>query len=177
MAKDNAATKESKETKALKESKETKEIKETPQEIMITRPAGPRMPDHFHDELLAQFQYSLKNEGEVAFERWGLSLIHSLSDPDFETLREQWNYPLKDALDYYNRGCLFAMRDQFADAIAMFEKAAKLDPTLSNAFYNRALALERAGKSREAATAWKEFIDLFGKLDDAQDARNHLEAL
>lgn len=154
-------------------------VEETP-----ARPAQPTEEparkggaDQAHGRQLELLRQSLAAEGEVAYERWGLALFHSLSDEEVEAQRITLGVEPKDALDFYNRGCLLAQREDFAGAAKAFERAGQLDANLADAFYNRALALESAGDKSAARQAWQGYLERFGESEEAAEVRQHLEAL
>lgn len=136
-----------------------------------------RPPEQFHDRQLELLRQSLSAEGEGAYQRWGLSLFHSLHDDEAERQRETLGLQPKDALDHYNRGCLLAGREDFAGAARAFDRAAQLDARLTEAFYNRALAQEKAGEVAAAKSSWQAYLERFGDSDDVSDVRQHLESL
>lgn len=139
--------------------------------------AGKPHPSQHLERLLDDLRASLDKDGLVAYKRWGLPLFHNLGDPEAEAQREKFGFEPKDALDYYNRGCLLASRDDFSGAAKAFAKAAKLDATLAEAFYNHALSLELAGQTSDARKAWNQYVEQFADREDVAEVREHLAAL
>jgi tetratricopeptide (TPR) repeat protein len=133
--------------------------------------------ERFHGRYVDLYKESLGQEGEIAHARWGLPLFHSLSDEDAEAQRLALGFEPRDALDFYNRGCLLAGRGDFAGAARDFERAVQLDASLADAYYNRALALEEAGDKAGARTAWQAYLARFNESEDTGEVRQHLESL
>lgn len=134
-------------------------------------------PSAYHDTLLDQFQESLEQDREKVYQRWGVSMFHSLDDAQAEAEREQMGVELQDSLDYYNRGCLKAQQENYTEAVKLLDQAIKLDEDFAEAYFNRALALEKAGKTGDARNAWNEFLQKFGDHDSAAEVKEHLTQL
>jgi CHAT domain-containing protein len=65
----------------------------------------------------------------------------------------------------------------FAKALAVAERAAKSDPKVAEALFNRALALEALSLRVQAREAWQEYLKVDSKSGWAEEARTHLKAL
>lgn len=137
---------------------------------------GRGKPEHFHARQLEQFSESLGKDGELALQRWGLMLFHSLSDELAQAQREALGFPLRDALDHYNQGCLLASRGDFAGAVRHFDETLKLRPEMPEAQFNRALALDQAGNAGAAREAWKQFVDRNPDHEETPSVKAHLAA-
>lgn len=135
-----------------------------------------RPADQHHGHLVEFLKQSLTAEGEPAYQRWGLPLFHSMSDEDAEAQRAALGFAPADALDFYNRGCLLASREDFSAAAKAFERAFQLDGQLAEAAFNRAAALEKAGDSAKAREAWQLYLERFGDNEDAVEVKEHLSA-
>lgn len=140
-------------------------------------PAGKPHPSQHLERLLNELRASLEKDGTAAYKRWGLPLFHNLSDADAEAQREKLGFEPKDALDFYNRGCLLASRDDFSGAAKAFARAAKMDETLAEAQYNHALSLELAGQTADARKAWHQYVEQFPDRDDVAEVRDHLSTM
>lgn len=138
---------------------------------------GKRKPEQALGRYLDFYKQSLTDEGEKANQRWGLPLFHSLSDEEAEAQRAMLGIAPKDALDYFNRGCLLAQREDFAGAIKAFDQAILRDAQLRDAWYNRALTLEKLGDANGARQAWRAYMENFGDSEDADAVKQHLESL
>ena len=62
-------------------------------------------------------------------------------------------------------------------ALAAADHAVKADPELTEALFNRALALERLALVQEARTAWEHYLRVDHQSGWADEARAHLSAL
>ena len=136
-----------------------------------------RPADQFHGRQLELYKQSLAAEGEVAYLRWGLPFFHSLSDEEVELQKRALGFEPKDALDFYNRGCLLAKQDDFEGAAKHFARAVQINPELAEALYNQALALESAGNKAAAQGAWQAYLEKFGENEDVEEVKQHLGTL
>ncbi|SHG12672.1 TPR repeat-containing protein [Desulfacinum infernum DSM 9756] len=66
------------------------------------------------------------------------------------------------------RGFLDSRRGAFVQAVLAYEAALEIDPNLHEAYYYKALALDRAGKSKEALAAYRAFAAV---ADEAADRK------
>jgi tetratricopeptide (TPR) repeat protein len=55
-------------------------------------------------------------------------------------------------------GLAYFYKSLYDKVVADFTKSLELDPTLADAYYNKALALETAGRQEEAREAYTAFI-------------------
>lgn len=137
-----------------------------------------RKAEQHHARMLADFQQSVEAEGETAFMRWGLPLYHSLTDEAVEAQRAAHGIEPADALDFYNRGCLLASREDFAGAAKAFARAAELNADLPEAAFNHALALEKSGDAKGARKAWQAHLETLEEdSEDADEIKEHLTTL
>ena len=133
--------------------------------------------DQCHGRYLDYFRQSLASEGETAYRRWGMPLFHSLNDEETESQRAALGFVPANALDFYNRGCLLAAREDYAGAAKAFEKASQLDDQLAEAVFNRAMALEKAGDIAKARSVWNQYLESFGEAEDVPEVKEHLGSL
>jgi CHAT domain-containing protein len=66
---------------------------------------------------------------------------------------------------------------QLAEALAAADAALRIDPTLPEALFNRALTIERLGARQQARLAWKRYLEVDRTGPWADEARQHLAAL
>ncbi len=128
----------------------------------------------YHERQLECFRQSLEAEGEGAYDRWGLAMFHSLPDEDIEAQRVALKWGNRDALDHFNAGCLSASREEYGKAATAFAKAVELDPALSDAAYNHALALEKAGRADPARRAWQAYVEKYPESGEVGEVNQHL---
>lgn len=134
-------------------------------------------PWEFHARYLDLMRESLKADGEQAYTRWGISMFHCLSDEEIEAQRLELGFEQKDALDFYNRGCLLAIREEFGPACESFAKAIEASPEMAEARFNYALCLEKTGELDKARPAWQEYLEQFAGPDEVEDVKQHLGSL
>lgn len=131
----------------------------------------------FHDRKLEEFQKHVDERGEQVFAHLGFALYHSLPDEQVQAHREKLGFEPKDALDFYNQGCMMAGREQFEPAAKAFKKAVELNPDCPEAHYNLALALERMGQTAKARKAWESYLEQFAEAPDGAEVKEHLAEL
>ncbi|HZP48958.1 MAG TPA: zf-HC2 domain-containing protein [Vicinamibacterales bacterium] len=100
------------------------------------------------------------------------------------TLEAAANEPTADAATFSDLAAAYlargAARGGTRDAVAAVtaaERAIGLNPTLAEASFNRADALERAGRPEEALAAWEAFLRIDATSGWADEARQHARAL
>lgn len=149
------------------------------EETSVRTPADDarRPADQCHGRYLDWFKQSLASEGEKAYQRWGMPFFHSLAPEEIEAQSATLGFETTDALDFYNRGCLLAAREDFAGAIKAFDRALQLDANLAEALFNRALALEKTGNVATARQVWQQYLERYPENDDAEDVKEHLDTL
>ena len=59
---------------------------------------------------------------------------------------------------YINRGILYVKKGMYDKAINDFNKAIEANPESANAYFNKALVCEKAGRVNDAIEAYKNFI-------------------
>ena len=67
--------------------------------------------------------------------------------------------------------------DGIAKALTMADRALKADDRLAEAWFNRALALERLAMVGEARSAWSDYLKVDSRSEWAAEATRHLERL
>ena len=67
--------------------------------------------------------------------------------------------------------------DVYAEALAAFDAALKIDPRSTEALFNRALTLERLGLAASAREAWERYLRVDASSKWAAEARAHLQRL
>jgi hypothetical protein len=63
-----------------------------------------------------------------------------------------------------------------AAALTAADRAIQLDPKLTEAYFNRALVLERLGRKDQARAAWEDYLRRDSSTGWAREARDHLAA-
>jgi Flp pilus assembly protein TadD len=67
--------------------------------------------------------------------------------------------------------------DDLRAALAAADRALRIDDRRPEALFNRALILERLGRSREASEAWRRYLDVDASSGWAVEAQRHYESL
>lgn len=129
------------------------------------------------DIQIEGFAKALKNDPAEAYARYGLGLFHSLSDEEAQAQLAGLKIQPEDSLAFYNQGVVLAGQDKFADAARAFARAGELDPTLSEAIYNQALATEKAGDAAEARKLWNRYLEFCDDPDETAEIKNHITEL
>ena len=69
------------------------------------------------------------------------------------------------------------LRGDFADSLARFQQAIDASPRFAAAHRGKGLVLERLGRRKEAASAFKQYLRLSPNAPDTEKIRGRLEAL
>jgi tetratricopeptide (TPR) repeat protein len=100
------------------------------------------------------------------------------------TLEEAANRPSPDAQVLSDLAAAYVVRatqanqpQDLAKALAAADRAAKANPKLAEALFNRAYAMERMGLNSEAQQAWQEYLKIDPNSAWASEARAHLRVL
>ncbi len=78
------------------------------------------------------------------------------------------------AAAYLVRAAVTSSPDDVSRALAMANRAVTVDRSLAEAWFNRALALERLGMGVEARDAWQGYLTIDDRSGWADEARTHL---
>jgi len=81
------------------------------------------------------------------------------------------------ATAYFARAAQQNRHQDLDKALAAADRAVKANPTLPEALFNRALALDRLSLSEEARTAWQDYLAVDDSSGWADEARAHLQGL
>ena len=64
------------------------------------------------------------------------------------------------AMAYFNRGLVYANKEDFDRAISDWDKAIQLDPNFSAVYYNRGIAYANRGETQNAIADFKKILEL-----------------
>lgn len=78
---------------------------------------------------------------------------------------------------YYEAAIRFDAPELLTEALTASDRALALDPTMSEALFNRALTIERLGLRTDARKAWVRFLQADVNSGWTEEARAHLTAL
>ncbi len=113
--------------------------------------------DLYEDQLQA-YHEALDRGLDCAGRRFGFVLYHSLPGSEVVELRKQMGFKPIEATDFYNLGVVHAEKEEYAEAIKMFQKALELDSDLAEAEFNLALAFELSGDVTAAKKTWSLYM-------------------
>lgn len=129
------------------------------------------------DIQIEAFAAALKDDPSEAYARFGLALFHSLSDEEAQAQLAGLKIKSEDSLSFYNQGVILAGQDKFADAAKAFAQALELDPSLSEALFNQALASEKAGNAADARKLWNKYLEFCDDPEESAAIKNHITEL
>lgn len=75
------------------------------------------------------------------------------------------------AIDYYNQGVAYSQQKQYRQAIALYNKAIKLDPKLASAYNNRGISYALLKNYKKGMADLKIAIRLYQQQGDAASAQ------
>ena len=81
------------------------------------------------------------------------------------------------AAAYMARATMRQHSQDFARALSVADRAVKAEPTLAEARFNRALALEHLSLSEQARVEWEEYLKMDSESGWSGEARNHVATL
>ena len=107
-------------------------------------------PGDLYGIEIERFRELLEKNPKYAFQRYGLTLLHSLPPDETFTLWREFGWKNREALDYYNMGTIDCEENKFKDAMKHFEKAESMGCEQPELFYNIAAIHEEQGEIQQA---------------------------
>lgn len=101
-----------------------------------------------YERELARYRETLRLDTEVAQDRYGMTLIHSLSPSEKVLALKEMGNEITNAADYYNLGFVHAQDENWDEAINYFRRAIELDETRPTRSTTSASATRRPTSSR-----------------------------
>ncbi|MEG4147112.1 tetratricopeptide repeat protein [Microcoleus sp. Pol12B5] len=92
--------------------------------------------------------------------------IQSLIDEDGQT-------PEQQAELFYEQGLLYDYAEEYAKAIASYDKALEIKPDLHEAWYNRGIVLRKLGRLEEAIASYNKALEIKPDLHEAWNNRGY----
>lgn len=126
---------------------------------------------------LDRYRETLMLDSEVALERYGMTLIHSLSPADRALALKEMGNEITDAVDYYNLGHKYASEENFDEAISYFRRAVELDPQLKEAIWNLAVCYQKSGLLPQAKSTWQSYHDVVDDPEEREEVAKHIAEL
>jgi len=130
-----------------------------------------------YERELARYRETLRLDTEVALERYGMTLIHSLSPSEKVLALKEMGNEITDAADYYNLGHMHAEDENWDEAISFFRRAIELEPTLTDAIYNLAVCYQKANLLPQAKSTWQSYHDALSDPAQKADVKAHIQTL
>lgn len=130
-----------------------------------------------YEREMARYRETLRLDTEVAQDRYGMTLIHSLSPSEKVLALKEMGNDITNAADYYNLGFVHGEEENWDEAINYFRRAIELDPKLSDAIYNLAVCYERANLLPQAKSTWQNYHDTIEDNDLKREVKEHIKGL
>ena len=130
-----------------------------------------------YERELARYRDTLRLDTEVALDRYGMTLIHSLGPAEKVMAMKEMGQEITNAVDYYNLGHMHATEENWDEAITHFKCAVDLDGTFLTALYNLAYSYEKAKLLPQAKQAWQNYHDALEDADQRATVKAHIEGL
>ncbi len=130
-----------------------------------------------YDKEISRYRETLRLDSEVAHERYGMTLIHSLTAAEKVLALKEMGREITDPADYYNLGHMHAVEENWDEAINYFRRAVELDAEMGDAIYNLAYCYERAGLLPQAKSTWQSYVDILDESDHKNDVKAHIDNL
>lgn len=130
-----------------------------------------------HREAIRQLERAVAAAPEIVTARYHLGLAYLREGRIPESVRELEEVVRRGPLDRdfrYALGCAHLEHGAFERARREFKQALAFDTDYAPAQFGWALAAERLGKRREAARAWREYLNMNPEGEWAERARGHL---
>jgi tetratricopeptide (TPR) repeat protein len=131
-------------------------------------------PKDLYEREIERYRDTLQLDTEVAIERYGMTLIHSLGPAEKVLALKEMGNDITDPADYYNLGHMHAIDENWDEAINFFRRAIELEPTMTDAIYNLAFSYEKAGLLPQAKSTWQSYEDALEDEDEKEQVREHL---
>jgi tetratricopeptide (TPR) repeat protein len=126
---------------------------------------------------LEGFTSALEADPKEAYSRWGLALFHTLSDEQAHAQLALLKINPQDALGHYNQGVTLVSKGKFVEAALAFARAAELDPRMTEAVYNQALAEEQADNLADARKLWNRYLEICDDPEESAEVKSHIAEL
>ncbi|BAQ60050.1 DnaJ-class molecular chaperone [Geminocystis sp. NIES-3708] len=125
-------------------------------------------PDNFIGNLIQQ---NLAKEKFIVISEAYEILINKNDNFNAKNLSSKFKTNIEEDVSkyYYNLGVLAAENEEWEEAIPYFNNAIKIDDTFTEAYFYRAIVLEKQGFNLRAEADYKKFNELKGKINQKKD--------
>lgn len=130
-----------------------------------------------YERELERYRETLRLDSEVALDRYGMTLIHSLTPAERVLALKEMGNEITSAADYYNLGHMYAGEENWDEAINFFRRAIEIEPSLTDAIYNLAVCYQKAGLLPQAKSTWQSYHDAIEDAQERRAVREHIQSL
>ena len=134
-----------------------------------------------HDKAIRHFEKELEIDPESVRTYQRLGDLYSSYSTEFghakETLEKALELQPNHVSTLLNYASTLYYLDQLGAATEQFETVIQIDPKNLTANYNLALMYEYSGKTQQAISRWKKFLELNPPAEWKEDAEQHLRQL
>ncbi len=130
-----------------------------------------------YERELGRYRETLRLDTEVALERYGMTLIHSLNPSEKVLALKEMGNDITDAADYYNLGHMHASDENWDEAINYFRRAIEIEPTLTDAIYNLAVCYQKVNLLPQAKSAWQSYHDAIEEEEEKALVKEHIDSI
>lgn len=130
-----------------------------------------------YERELDRYRETLRLDKDVAAERYGMTLINSLTPAERVQVIRHLGFEITEAVDFYNLGCQSAFEENWSEAINLFRQAAEMDPEMTEAIHNLAICYEKTGHTPQAKATWQVYLDVVEDAHEKARITDHLKTL
>ena len=130
-----------------------------------------------YERELGRFRETLRLDTEVAQERYGMTLVHSLSPAEKVLALKEMGNEITDPADFYNLGHMYATQENWDEAISYFRLALDKEPTMTDAIYNLAVCYQKANLLPQAKSTWQTYHSAVEDPEEKKEVKAHIAAL
>jgi len=133
-----------------------------------------RVSTLFEDEV-RRFSELLENDRELAYRRFGFTMLYGLSDEQLVRERDRLDLSEKQPTDYYNLGVVANQEERHEDAVELYNQAIEAGCELPELRFNLALSHEVLGDTNKAKQYYEAYAELLRPKSETDDeAREEL---
>ena len=131
----------------------------------------PQEQKNLYQQELDRYRATLKLGHDVSFERYGCTMVYSISPEEYIRYRQEMGFVPQTAVDYYNLGNVAAEEEDWKKAVKYYEQCLTLDKNFLPALFNLGVVGEQTGDLKKAKDCYCAYADQFEALEDHPDFR------